>query len=815
MRDNRAMPTRVPMSEDTPERIVDVDVGDEMRGSFLEYAYSVIYARALPDARDGLKPVQRRIIYQAGEMGLRPDRGHVKSARLVGEVMGRLHPHGESAIYDALVRMAQPFSLRLPFIDGHGNFGSLDDGPAAMRYTECRLAPAALPMIEGIHENTVDFVGNYDGREEEPTVLPAAIPSLLVNGATGIAVGMATNIAPHNLVEVINAARHLLTHPSASVDELMRFVPGPDLPTGARIVGLDGIREAYATGRGSFRIRATATFEQVTPRRRGIVISELPYNVGVERVMQRIKDLHSAKKIVGISGMTDLTDGDQGLRLLIEVKSGIDPEALLEQLYRMTPLEEQFSINAVALVDGAPATLGLRQMLEVFLAHRREVVRRRSEFRRAKAADRLHLVDGLLIAILDIDEVIAVIRSSDDAAEAKSRLMSIFELTDAQTTYILDMPLRRLTKYSRIELEAERDSLRATIAELTRLLEDSAVLTAAVSDELAEVAANHGTARRTVLLEEAARPTSRAGQMSLELADEPCVVVLSATGLIARVGMPEGPVKANRGSHSALQTALTTSTRSDFGVITNTGRLVRMPVVDLPSMPATASAPNLDGGTDAAAFAHLPDGERVVGVVSLDDRGFALGTAAGVVKRVAPDTPANKADWSVITLKDGDEVIASAVCDDDDDLVFITSAGSLLHFPADLVRPQGRNAGGVAGIKLPAGARVVAFAVADEDSDLVLTVAVGARGAKSAKVTALSEYPAKGRATAGVRVQRLLSGERELLLAAVGPAPAACSSAGVNIVLPDLDSRRDGSGVSVPTRLAAVGGGARVFRPTA
>jgi DNA gyrase subunit A len=592
----------------------------------------------------------------------------------------------------------------------------------------------------------------------------------------------------------------------------MRFVPGPDLPSGARIVGLDGIREAYATGRGSFRMRATAAFEQVTPRRRGIVITELPYNVGIERVMQRIKDLYSAKKIVGISGMTDLTDGDQGMRLLIEVKSGIDPEALLEQLYRMTPLEEQFSINAVALVDGAPETLGLKQMLEVFLAHRREVVRRRSEFRRAKAADRLHLVEGLLVAILDIDEVIAVIRSSDDAAQAKVRLMEIFALTDAQTTYILDMPLRRLTKYSRIELESERDSLQATIAELTRLLDDPAVLTAAVSDELTEVASRHATPRRTVLLEEAARPAKRDGQMSLELADEPCVVVLSATGLVARLPLPEGPVTANRGAHAVLLTALTTSTRSDFGVVTNTGRLVRMPVVDLPSMPPTATAPSLVGATDAAAFAHLPDGERVVGVVALDDRGFALGTAGGVVKRVAPDAPANKADWPVISLKDGDEVLAAAVCDDDDELVFVTSAGSLLHFPADVVRPQGRNAAGVAGVKLTAGARVVAFAVADEETDLVVTVAVGARGAKSAKVTPLAEYPTKGRATAGVRVQRLLSGEREVLLAAVGPAPAACNAAGARVVLPAQDPRRDASGASVSSRLAFVGGGSRVFR---
>ena len=794
---------------DVPERIVDVDVGEEMRGSFLEYAYSVIYARALPDARDGLKPVQRRILYQAGEMGLRPERGHVKSARVVGEVMGRLHPHGESAIYDALVRMAQPFSLRLPFIDGHGNFGSLDDGPAAMRYTECRLAPAAMAMIAGSHEDTVDFAANYDGREQEPTVLPAAVPALLVNGATGIAVGMATNIPPHNLAEVINAARHLLTHPAATTADLMRFVPGPDLPTGARIVGLTGIREAYETGRGSFRMRATASIEQVTPRRRGIVITELPYNVGVERVMQRIKDLHSTKKIVGIAGMTDLTDGDLGLRLLIEVKSGINPEALLTELYRLTPLEEQFNINAVALVDGAPQTLGLKAMLEVFLAHRKEVVRRRSEFRRGKARDRLHLVAGLLIAILDIDEVIAVIRSSDDASEAKARLMAIFDLTDVQATYILDMPLRRLTKFSRLELEAERDELEGTIADLTRLLEDAAVLAALVGDELAEVAAEHANPRRTVLLETpAGSPAGKDGQMSLELADEPCLVLLDATGLVARLPVPQGPPEGRRGAHDTITGSVPASTRGDVGVVTSMGRLVRLPVVDLPAIPATAGHPSLVGASPVTAFTALAEGERVVGLVPLAAV-FALGTRGGIVKRVSVDVPANKTEWPVIALRDGDEVVAAATCADDDVLVFVTSGASLLRFGADAVRPQGRTAAGMAGIKLPADATVVAFAVARED-DLVATVAAGRGGqASSAKVTALAAYPGKGRGTSGVRCHRLLRDEPALRLAAVGPAPAACDAAGAAIALPAPDERRDGSGTDVPGRLAHLGGGLR------
>src|SRR6478609_5876879 len=453
--------TKQDLPDDFEEHILDTDIKHEMETSFLEYAYSVIYSRALPDARDGLKPVQRRILYTMNDMGLRPDRGHVKSARVVGEVMGRLHPHGDGAIYDALVRMAQPWSMRVPFVDGHGNFGSADDPPAAMRYTECRMAPAALAMTTSIDEDTVDFKPNYDSRETEPVVLPSAIPNLIVNGATGIAVGMATNIAPHNLIEVVQALRHLVTRPTATLDDLMRFVPGPDLPTGGMIVGLDGIREAYETGRGTFRMRATARVESVG-RRKGIVVTELPYGVGTEKVSERIKALVQAKKLQGIADIKDLTDRDHGLRLVIEVKNGFVPEALLEQLYKLTPMEDSFGINTVALVDGQPRTLGLKELLEVFLGHRFDVVRRRSTYRRGKAADRLHLVDGLLIAILDIDEVIQLIRASDNAPAAKERLISVFDLSDVQADYILDMPLRRLTRFSRLELEKEKSELQET-----------------------------------------------------------------------------------------------------------------------------------------------------------------------------------------------------------------------------------------------------------------------------------------------------------------------------------------------------------------
>ncbi|MBN8882373.1 MAG: DNA topoisomerase 4 subunit A, partial [Salana multivorans] len=439
--------------------VVDIDVTSEMQGSFLEYAYSVIYARALPDARDGLKPVQRRILFQMAEMGLRPDRGHVKSARVVGEVMGKLHPHGDTAIYDALVRMAQPFSLRLPLVDGHGNFGSLDDGPAAPRYTEARLAPAAMVMTAGLDEDVVDMVPNYDNQFMQPSVLPSALPNLLVNGASGIAVGMATNMPPHNLVEVVAAARHLVANPDADLDALMRFVPGPDLPGGGKIIGLDGIREAYETGRGTFRTRATTRIENITARRKGIVVTELPYLVGPEKAKAKIADVVRAKKVQGVADVVDLSDRKKGMRLVIEVKTGFNPEAVLEQLFRATPLEESFGINNVALVDGQPRTLGLRELLRVYVGHRLEVTTRRTRYRLRKRQERLHLVRGLLVAIADIDEVIAVIRSSDDAAAARTRLMAIFDLSQAQADYILELQLRRLTRFSTIELEKEQGEL--------------------------------------------------------------------------------------------------------------------------------------------------------------------------------------------------------------------------------------------------------------------------------------------------------------------------------------------------------------------
>lgn len=812
--------TKTPPPEDFEEKILDIDVVDEMQGSFLEYAYSVIYSRALPDARDGMKPVHRRIVYQMSEMGLRPDRGYVKCARVVGEVMGKLHPHGDSSIYDALVRMAQPFSMRLPLVDGHGNFGSLgnDDPPAAMRYTESKMADAASLMTESIDEDTVDFVANYDGQEREPVALPAAYPNLLVNGASGIAVGMATNMAPHNLGEVIAAARHLIRYPEADLEALMRFVPGPDLPTGGRIVGLSGIKDAYENGRGTFRIRSTVTLEDVTPRRKGLVVTELPFAVGPEKVIAKIKDLVGSKKLQGIADVKDLTDRSHGLRLVIEIKNGFHPEAVLEQLYKLTPMEETFGINNVALVDGQPLTLGLKELLEVYLDHRFEVVRRRSEFRRGKRQGRLHLVEGLLVALLDIDEVIRIIRDSDNSAQAKERLMERFSLSEIQTQYILDTPLRRLTRFDRIELESERDRLAGEIDELSGILDSDAELRKLVSAELAAVSKKFSTERRTVLLESAGTAVAA---VPLEVEDTPCRVLLSSTGLLARTPNAE-PLPEEEGGartkHDLIVSQVAATARADIGAVTSYGRLLRLPVIDLPQLPDTHAAPNLAGGAPVSEFlSGLEADEKVVCLTSLDEagQGLALGTEQGVVKRVVPDYPANKDELEVITLKEGDRIVGAVeLRTGEEDLVFITDDAQLLRYPAGQVRPQGRPAGGMAGIKLSDGAKVIHFSAVDPARDGMVFTVAGSHGTlddsvQSGKLTPFDQYPRKGRATGGVRCQRFLKGEDVLLLAWAGGSPVRAAGAnGTPALLPVVDPRRDGSGIALPAVVAALAGSA-------
>lgn len=806
------------------ENVVDIDVTSEMETSFLEYSYSVIYSRALPDARDGLKPVQRRILYMMNDMGLRPDRGHVKSARVVGEVMGKLHPHSDSAIYDAMVRLAQPFAMRVPLVDGHGNFGSLDDGPAASRYTEARLAPAALALTADLDENVVDFIPNYDNQFTQPAVLPSAFPHLLVNGASGIAVGMATNMAPHNLREVVEGARHLVKNPDASLDEMMRIIPGPDLPSGGRIVGLDGIKDAYRTGRGSFKTRATTSIEQVTARKQGIVVTELPYMVGPEKVIEKIKSAVQSKKLTGISDVVDLTDRANGLQLVIEIKNGFNPQAVLTQLYKHTPLEESFGINNVALVDGQPRTLGLLELLHVYVNHRLTVVKRRTEYRLGKRQDRLHLVEGLLVAILDIDEVIQIIRSSDQTAHARERLMQVFDLSRAQADHILELRLRQLTKFSRLELESERDDLHRDITELEAILGSDDRLRSVVADELAQIAATHGEDRRTLLLDSedlpAVNPTSPSGTKTgpaLEIADDPCWVFLSTSGQLARSKDRTALAEPGRRiKHDALRSHIATTARGEIGAVTSTGRMIRIPVLDVPVLADYAGVPKLADGVSAKDFLSLDKGESLVGLAPLNSV-LALGTKHGVVKRLNPDHPLNRDDWEVIALKgegkNRDEVVGVGLAPDDVDFVFITAHAKLLHFPAASVRPQGRTAGGVAGIKLGADDHVIFFAPvhSTDPQSVVVTIAkideaLPGVSEHSVKITALSEYPSKGRATGGVRCQRFLRGESALCLAWAGLGPAkAVSAAGVARSLPQEFGRRDGSGVPTEHTIGAIG----------
>ncbi|PRX43677.1 DNA gyrase subunit A [Prauserella shujinwangii] len=680
--------------------------------------------------------------------------------------------------------------------------------------TEARMSPEAMLLVGELGEETVDFRPNYDGSLAEPTVLPASFPNLLVNGTSGIAVGMATNMIPHNMSEVIRAARWLINHPNASLDKLMEFVPGPDLPTGGLLLGLDEVRRAYETGRGVVRMRAkveTGPLEG-SRGRQAITVTELPYGVGPEKVIEKITDeVNKSKRLTGIADVKDLTDRENGTRLVIECKVGVNPQALLADLYRLTPLEQSFGINNLVLVEGEPRTLGLKQLLEVFLAHRYDVVTRRTRYRRRKREERLHLVEGLLKALLDIDKVIRLIRGSENAQAAKEGLMKRFALSEIQATYILDTPLRRLTKYDKIELEAEQDRLRAEIAELTKILDDESVLKKVVSQELAQIAKDFPTERRTALvdgdLKEVLEASKPAGP--LEIADDPCQVILSATGLVARTAaeseeVTEGRRRSGRTRHDAVASLVHSTARGQVLLITSRGRAVKTDVLPLPVLPEQAGTVSLRGGMPARELVPLEKGERVVGIAPVGAQaegspGLALGTRRGIVKVCSPEWPVRADEFDVITLKDGDEVVgASWLSDGAETLAFVSSAASLLRYEASLVRPQGLKSGGVAGINLPAGAHVVFFgAVRTDDAEHGEPMVVTATGA-TVKTTPFSEYPAKGRATGGVRAHRFLKGESEVTVAWIGPRPAGATRNGEAVELPEPDPRRDGSGAAHP-----------------
>ncbi|MTD59452.1 DNA topoisomerase IV [Amycolatopsis sp. RM579] len=1165
-------------------------VKTEIEDSYLEYAYSVIHSRALPDARDGLKPVHRRILYSMNESGYRPTHAYVKCSRVVGDVMGRYHPHGDTAIYDAMVRLAQDFSMNAPLVDGHGNFGSPDDGPAASRYcvvgdtrirladgaspriadvvnlpadseadadfevldkdgksvhvskvfnsgvhptirmttesgfslrgsenhlvlcleaplgvplfqwrrldevrpgmvvcaarnawlqvtptareyllgrlagawasagarvadeqffadvlstsdipgdaggmdafrasplaelighragekfvpefvwnagwgvkraflmglferdgstirhssaserltaevqemlaefgiiakrrshraaegtvehrlvvsgsravlafaeriglaeheagqghrlsedrvpfvadyvhgaldsdhgkwlaqhdfdrverweaerariidriedtevlatilpvmdsgyrfeevtevtsaeptevysvrvdsedhsflaggfvnhnTEARMSPEAMLLVGELGEETVDFRPNYDGSLQEPTVLPAAYPNLLVNGTSGIAVGMATNMIPHNMGEIIGAARWLINHPNASLDKLMEFVPGPDLPTGGMLLGLDEVRKAYETGRGVVRMRAKVETGplQGSRGRQAITVTELPYGVGPEKVIEKITDeVNKSKRLTGIADVKDLTDRENGTRLVIECKVGVNPQPLLADLYRLTPLEQSFGINNLVLVDGQPQTLGLKQLLDVFLEHRYEVVTRRTRYRRRKREERLHLVEGLLIALLDIDKVIRLIRNSENAAEAKDGLMQRFKLSEIQATYILDTPLRRLTKYDKLELEDEQDRLREEIAELSKILDDDRELKKVVSAELAAIAKDFRTERRTALIDGDLKEVLAASQPAgpREVADDPCQVILSATGLVARTVVESeeatetslGRRRAGRVKHDAVAALVHSTARGQVLLVSSRGRAFKTDVLPLPVLPEQDGTVSVRGGMAAAELVPLAKGEKIIGLAPLgaqaaDSPGIALGTRQGVVKVCAPEWPVRADEFEIISLKDGDELVgATWLTNRNETLAFIASDASLLRLSVSLVRPQGLKSGGMAGIKLVPDAHVVYFgAVRTDDPERGEPMVVTATG-QTVKVTPFAEYPAKGRATGGVRAHRFLKGEDSVVVAWIGPRPAAASRNGDPVELPEPIDRRDGSGAAHP-----------------
>ena len=741
------------------ERVIDVDIAERMEQSFLDYSMSVIVGRALPDVRDGLKPVQRRILFAMWEAGLRPDRPYRKCASAVGDVMKKYHPHGDSSIYDALVRMAQEFSSREPLVDGHGNFGSIDgDAPAAMRYTEARLSSIAMELLAGIDEDTVGFAPNYDGYESEPVVLPSRFPNLLVNGASGIAVGMATNIPPHNLAEVIDACLALIKKPSATVDELMRHVPAPDFPTGARIIGTDGIRDAYLTGRGAVTMESVATTETRSGGLPRIVVTEIPFQVNKSALLERIAELVKDKKVDEVRDLRD-ESSREGMRIVIELKRGEDPAKVLRKLYRLTDLRTNFNVNLVALVDGQPRTIGLRDALTEYLAHQRVVLTRRTTHRKEKAEARAHVLEGLLIALDNLDAVIKLIRAADSAEQARAQLMKRFALSEIQATAILDMQLRRLAKLERDKVKAEHAELTKLIKELKAILADPAKLDAMLATELKEIRTAHANPRRsriTVVSEEVAEeddapraPAAKGAELLVDdlpvLEAQPVTVYVTQGGYLKSV--PRRKVsKGHSHPNDPVVAVLRATTEDTVLLIDADGGGYRIGVGDIPvttmRQRGTSVAQLLGDGPDA----------RIAGAVVLDPAVQTVLTvsANGLVKRTERAEYEGRLRTMIAAgVRDDDELVAVAACNDGDHVLLANSAGLVARFAADEVRPMGRGAAGVSGMNVPKGERVVSATVAPGGAGDVPVLTIDADGA--VKRTALEEYPVKGRGGKGVQ----------------------------------------------------------------
>ena len=747
----------LPEDQSFAREVIEVPVAEELKESFLAYSLSVITARAIPDVRDGLKPVQRRILYSMLRMGIRPDTPYRKSARVVGDTMGRYHPHGDAAIYDALARMGQPFSRGMTLIDPQGNFGSLDDPPAASRYTECRLTAAAMAMVGELDEDTVEFRPTYDGEATEPGYLPALLPNLLLNGTTGIAVGMATNMPTHNLAEVHAAITLTMNkrRPKPTIDEMLAVLPGPDFPSGGIVVD-DGIREAYETGRGTIRIRARAHVEDIGRGRQAIVVTELPYLVGPERVISKLKELNEAGRVTSIADFKNLSDRHTGLRLQVTVKPGHNPQAVLGELYRLTPLEETFGINNVVLVDGEPRTLGIHEMCRHYIDHRLDVVVRRTRHRLARAEERLHLVAGLLMALEIIDEVVAIIRGSEDAATARDGLMDRFDLSRLQTDHILDMPLKRLTALETRRLLDERDDLEASIRDFTTLLGSEKRQRTLVLDELAEAVESFGRPRRTEIVHPDDLPVFDSVTTTEDVDDEPCVVTLSTSGQIARSPV-DGAKRATPGRHDVLVASLLTRTTATVTAVTSDGRALQVAAAEL------ADGAGRARGAGAAQAFGTNRGEVIHTVVAEGDEHLVVVTANGVAKRLTQDeVRATRSGKPLLKLRPGDRVVAAFTAHDGVDLVIVASDGQALRTPVDAVSVQGRGAAGVAGMKLRSGVVVVGAAPVLSDDTLITVTDTG-----GIKATPLSELEARGRGGIGVRVSKLADGSA-LSLAHIG-----------------------------------------------
>ena len=734
------------------KNLVNVNLTKEMKTSFIDYAMSVIVSRALPDVRDGLKPVHRRILYGMNELGVTPDKPHKKSARITGDVMGKYHPHGDSSIYEAMVRMAQWWSYRYMLVDGHGNFGSMDgDGAAAQRYTEARMSKIALEMLRDINKNTVDFVDNYDANEREPVVLPARFPNLLVNGATGIAVGMATNIPPHNLGETIDAVKLVMDNPEVTTKDLMEVLPGPDFPTGALVMGKSGIHKAYETGKGSIVLRSRTEIEETKTGRERIVVTEFPYMVNKTKVHEHIVRLVQEKRIEGITAVRDESNRE-GVRFVIEVKRDASANVILNNLFKMTQMQTSFGFNMLAIQNGVPKILSLRQILDAYIEHQKEVVTRRTQFDKEKAEARAHILEGLLIALDHIDEVIRIIRASETDAEAQAELMSKFKLSERQSQAILDMRLRRLTGLERDKIQSEYDELIALIADLADILAKPERVAQIIKEELDEVKRKFGDPRRTELM---------VGEV-LTLEDEDLIeesdvlITLSNKGYIKRLDQDEftAQKRGGRGVQGTgvkdddfVRELVSTSTHDHLLFFTNKGRVYRLKGYEIPEYGRTAK------GLPVVNLLKLDDGESIQTIINVesersDDTYLFFTTRAGIVKRTSVKEFANirQNGLKALNLKDEDELINVLLTEKDTDIIIGTKLGYAVRFNQSSVRSMSRIATGVKGVNLREGDAVVgARVITDQDEVLIITE----KG--YGKRTVATEYPTKGRAGKGMK----------------------------------------------------------------